>query len=105
LPFPKSAAELKAAWSTKPALAKAATEWGVEISLDIETAHAVCQSCHILLVEANSPLNSPLEAAERAAETLGADEISNSWGGPEERETEAEEQKGPFDHPRTVITP
>ena len=104
LPFPKTAAELKTARTTKPALAEEATGWGLEISLDIETAHAVCQSCNILLVEASSPLNSHLEAAEHAAETLGADEISNSWGGPEEGATEAEEQTGPFDHPGTVIT-
>ncbi len=29
--------------------------WAVEISLDIETARAVCQDCHIALVEAETP--------------------------------------------------
>ena len=28
--------------------------WALEISLDVETAHAICQNCSILLVEANS---------------------------------------------------
>src|SRR5208282_2600075 len=81
-----------------------ATEWGIEMSLDIETARAICQSCDIRLVEASSPEDEDLEAAERTAEALGAGEISNSWAGPEKGETVAEEQKSPFDHPGTVIT-
>jgi hypothetical protein len=32
-----------------------ATGWGLEISLDIEVAHATCESCEILLVEAGAP--------------------------------------------------
>ena len=45
---------------------------------------AVCQSCKILLVEANSNDNADLEEAEEKAVQLGASEISNSWGGPEQ---------------------
>ena len=41
--------------------------WSVEISLDIETAHAICQNCHIALVEADSTAYEDLEAAEDAA--------------------------------------
>jgi hypothetical protein len=107
LPFPKSVAELEAASAGTAAEVESAEEasgWGLEISLDIETAHAVCQSCHILLIEANAPVDAYLEAAERTAETLGANEISNSWGGPEEGETPKSEASGPFDHPGTVIT-
>jgi subtilase family serine protease len=51
--------------------------WGLEISLDVEIAHMICQTCKILLVEADSLLDGVNEAA-----TLGATEISNSytWG-------------------------
>jgi hypothetical protein len=105
LPFPKTASELAAARSSgKAALAEEASGWSLEISLDIETARAVCQTCHILLVEASTPVNFHLEAAERTAEALGANEISNSWGGPEEGETESGESAGPFNDPGTVIT-
>ena len=55
----------------------------MEISLDIETAHAICQSCHIALVEADSPSYEDLEPPRTAAVQLGATEVSNSWGGPE----------------------
>jgi Subtilase family len=62
---------------------KAAKEWSGEIATDIEIAHAVCQNCHILLVEANSAEYSNLDVAEETAVGLGATEISNSWGAPE----------------------
>ncbi len=102
LPFPTSTKELEEAGKSKQA--KEAIGWGAEISLDIETAHAVCQECKILLVEANSPELEDLEAAESAAEALKANEISNSWGIPELGVSAAEEEKGPFNHPETVIT-
>ncbi len=57
--------------------------WSVEISLDIEIAHAICQNCHILLVEANETSYINLEAAEETAAKMGATEISNSWAGGE----------------------
>jgi hypothetical protein len=82
-----------------------ANDWGLEISLDIETAHAICQlKCKILLVEANSPSMEDLESAERAAESQGATEISNSYGGPELGETPSSEASSAFNHPKTVIT-
>ena len=43
-------------------------------------------------------------AAEKEAETRGATEISNSWGGSELGITPAEDDLGPFNHPGTVIT-
>ena len=58
--------------------------WSLEISLDIETTHAVCPNCKILLVEASSESDASLEAAENTAARLGATEISNSYGGPPE---------------------
>jgi hypothetical protein len=75
-----------------------AEEWSVEISTDIELAHGVCQNCKILLVEANTSTFLDLEAAEETAVRLGATEISNSWGGPQEGSGKA------FSHPGTVIT-
>ncbi len=57
--------------------------WALEIALDVETAHAICQNCKILLVEAESNLFSDLTAALARAVSLGATEISNSYGGGE----------------------
>ena len=57
-----------------------------------------------MLAEASEPSGFDLEDAERSAEALGANEISNSWAGPEQGESEASEQSGPFDDPGTVIT-
>jgi subtilase family serine protease len=57
--------------------------WAEEISLDVDMVSAVCQNCHILLVEANSNSLANLLAAENMAKSLGADVISNSWGSSE----------------------
>jgi subtilase family serine protease len=54
--------------------------WALEISLDVETAHEICQNCKILLVEASSSRFSDLAAAVNEAAKLGATEISNSYG-------------------------
>jgi hypothetical protein len=81
--------------------------WTVEISLDIETAHAICEHCHIALVEADSSSYADLEAAEEAAVALHATEISNSWAGPECVEglhgRECVQDSSAFDHPGIVI--
>jgi hypothetical protein len=71
----------------------------VEISLDVEIAHATCENCRILLVEAQSLKYSDLETAENRAVALGATEISNSWYG-----SEPITDSAAFDHPGTVIT-
>jgi hypothetical protein len=125
LPFPQSKASLEAAETLckgseagesprkkeeREAACYAAREangWTVEISLDIETAHAVCHNCHIALVEADSASYADLEAAEEAAVALHATEISNSWAGPECIEGGGERECVPdssaFDHPGIVI--
>ncbi len=56
--------------------------WALEISLDIEWAHAIAPQAHILLVEANSNSFANLLAAEDYA-TAQAQVVSNSWGGSE----------------------
>ncbi len=54
--------------------------WALEISLDVEAAHAICQNCKILLVEAKSASYSDLMAAFDRAVAMGAKIISNSYG-------------------------
>jgi hypothetical protein len=78
--------------------------WAQEIATDVEVAHGVCQSCKILLVEAHSNSNADLETAEEKAVQLGASEISNSWGGPEQGVSIQEDETNAFNHPGTVIT-
>jgi Subtilase family len=79
--------------------------WAQEIATDVEVAHGVCQSCRILLVEAESNANADLYAAEQTAVRLGANEVSNSWGGEEPAQAEAAAiDSESFDHPGTVLT-
>jgi len=78
--------------------------WALEIATDIEVAHSVCQACKILLVEAATSSFSDMEAAESTAVQLGANEISNSWGGPECSESLCVSDSPAFNHPGVVIT-
>lgn len=56
-----------------------ASGWDVEIALDVETVHAICQNCKIVLVEAKDNQFASLAAAvDRAATEAGI--ISNSYG-------------------------
>lgn len=57
--------------------------WGLEISLDVQVAHAICPGCKIILVEANSNSLGDLLTAEDSAIVLGANVVSNSWGASE----------------------
>lgn len=59
------------------------TSWSLEIAMDVEVAHAVCQDCKIILVEADSNSYDNLMAAIDTAVRLGANSISNSWSSPE----------------------
>jgi subtilase family serine protease len=56
--------------------------WALEISLDIQWAHAIAPGAHILLVESDSNSFTNLLAAEDYAKTH-AQYVSNSWGGSE----------------------
>jgi subtilase family serine protease len=58
------------------------TGWALEISLDIQWAHAIAPGAKILLVEASSNSNANLYAAEDYAKAH-AGYVSNSWGGSE----------------------
>ena len=57
--------------------------WALEIALDVETAHAVCQNCSIVLVEASSSSYADLMTAVDRAVTLGSTAVSNSYGSSE----------------------
>lgn len=56
--------------------------WALEISLDVQWAHAIAPGAHILLVEASTNSFTNLMAAEDYASTH-ASFVSNSWGGNE----------------------
>ncbi|MFL5797331.1 MAG: peptidase S8 [Actinomycetota bacterium] len=74
--------------------------WALEIALDVETAHQICQNCKILLVEAKSNSFSNLAAAVNRAVLMGANVVSNSYGGGETSSTLG----GAYDHPGVAIT-
>jgi hypothetical protein len=57
--------------------------WGVEIALDLDMVSAACPNCRILLVEADSATFDDLGASVDTAVALGANEVSNSYGGDE----------------------
>jgi subtilase family serine protease len=75
--------------------------WSVEIALDVETVHSVCPSCTILLVEADSESFADLAAAVNEAVSLGATEVSNSYGGLET--TFGATEQAAYDHPGVVM--
>jgi subtilase family serine protease len=76
--------------------------WALEISLDVEIAHAVCPNCKILLVEASSTSLTNLLAAEATAVKLGATVVSNSWGASESSGETSNDSA--FNHPGIPIT-
>jgi subtilase family serine protease len=77
--------------------------WSLEIALDVETAHEICQNCKILLVEASSSSLANLGAAVNEAANLGANVISNSYGG-SEYSSETSDENAYFNHPGIAIT-
>jgi subtilase family serine protease len=58
------------------------SSWALEISLDIEWAHAIAPAAHILLVEANSSSFTDLMKAEQYGASQ-ARYVTNSWGSTE----------------------
>lgn len=61
------------------ALPAPSAAWSEEISLDVDMVSAICPSCSILLVEANSASVDDLGTGVDTAATLGARSISNSY--------------------------
>jgi PKD repeat protein len=76
--------------------------WSVETALDVEMAHSVCPKCKILLVEAKNESFKNLAAAVGEAVSLGATEVSNSYGGPEDLLGSSE--RAAYKHPGVVIS-
>ena len=75
--------------------------WGEEISLDLDMVSAICPNCKILLVEATSSSFANLGAAVNEAAALGANAISNSYGGSDS----ADSTYGAYyNHPGIAVT-
>jgi hypothetical protein len=80
---------------------RADSGWAQEISLDLDMVSAICPNCHILLVEATTNSFSNLAASVNTAASLGANAISNSYGG---GEFATEVNDTAFNHPGIAIT-
>jgi subtilase family serine protease len=76
--------------------------WSQEISLDVDMVSAICPKCNIALVEASSNSMTNLSTAVNEAATLGANEISNSYGGSEFSSESSYDSY--FTHPGFAIT-
>jgi hypothetical protein len=80
--------------------------WSVADAQSLDMISAVCPSCHILLVEANSTAISDLGTAENEAAALGAQFIDNDWTSPESTlgSAETSDDTAYFNHPGVAIT-
>jgi hypothetical protein len=62
-------------------LPASSSDWDLEISLDVEWAHAIAPAANIVLVEAkSSSLSDLLTAVQYASTKTGASVVSMSWG-------------------------
>jgi subtilase family serine protease len=80
------------------------TGWSVEESLDIDTVRAVCATCTILLVEAKTARSKDLSKAAATAVRMGANEVSNSYGGPEKGNRMKKKAAARYRHRGVVFT-
>ena len=85
-----------------PAGSAVSTGWDVEIALDVETVHAICQNCKIVLVEAVNNQFSNLEAAETKA-AAAAPIVSNSYGSYGQDGSEGATDDNFYNHPKKAI--
>jgi len=74
--------------------------WALEISLDLDMVSAICPKCHILLVEATSSTLGNLGTAVNRAATMGANAISNSYGGSDTSDAST----AAYNHPGVAVT-
>jgi hypothetical protein len=84
---------------TTPPAADPTGDWEIEESLDVDMVSAICPLCKIDLVAADSNSYSDLGTAVDEAVALGADYVSNSYGGSEGGGSDT-----PYNHPGVVIT-
>jgi subtilase family serine protease len=78
------------------------TSWGQEEMLDLEMVSAICPTCKILYVGANSAGMTDLGTAVNRAVSLGAGAVSNSYGGSESRSELSWDTY--YNHPGVAIT-
>ncbi len=82
--------------------------WDAEAALDADMVSAACPECHILLVEGSTELPADLGDAVNTAARLGATEVSNSYGYPEQLEeycgsTGCAQFNGDYEHAGVLI--
>lgn len=75
--------------------------WATEESLDMDMVSAICPLCHIILVEATTASSANLGAAVDEAAKLGANAISNSYGGADASDATWGKY---YDHPGIAVT-
>ncbi|HEY2510937.1 MAG TPA: S53 family peptidase [Polyangiaceae bacterium] len=75
--------------------------WASEQALDVDMVSAICPNCRIVLVETNSANQSDLDVGVNTAAALGANAISNSYGG---SETSSSASDQAYNHPGVAIT-
>jgi subtilase family serine protease len=81
---------------------KADVGWGQEEMLDLDMVSAICPTCPILYVGANSASFADLGAAVNRAAAMGAKVISNSYGAPEFNGEQT--YASAYSHPGVAIT-
>jgi subtilase family serine protease len=77
------------------------TDWDQEQALDVDMVSAICPSCRILLVEADSASLADLAASENTAASLAPHAISNSYGG---GEPDSPPFESAYNHPGIAVT-
>jgi hypothetical protein len=77
--------------------------WAQEISLDMDMVSAACPNCKILLVETDTTYMDDLGRGVNMAVSLGADAVSNSYGGSEYAGQSAYDNAY-YNHPGIPIT-
>lgn len=75
--------------------------WSAEAALDLDMTSAICPECQLVLVEAENNSDERLAQAVSEAASLGANVISDSWGGPEFPEETAVDPY--LDHPGVPV--
>lgn len=73
--------------------------WASEISLDLDMVSAICQHCKILLVETINNSVANLAIGVDRAVAMGANVVSNSYGGPE-----LFSSSNDYNHPGHILT-
>ena len=75
--------------------------WSEEESLDLDMVSAICPNCHIILVETNDATFSDLATGVDSAVAIGANVVSNSYGG---GEGGTSSYNSHYNHPGHIIT-